>query len=166
MKVGIVGASGYTGGELLRILSQHEKVDIELATSRSYSGKPVHSAHPNLRGIVNIEFENPGIEEIVDRCDFVFLALPHGESMKYAPRLLEAGVRVVDLSGDFRFDDISIYEEYYGRKHEAPEIKAVYGLPELNRNRIKKAGLVTNPGCYPTAAILCLAPAVKEGIVE
>lgn len=166
MRVGIIGASGYTGGELLRILSQHEKVEVEVATSRSYSGKPVYSAHPNLRGILNIEFENPKIEEIVDRCDFVFLALPHGESMKHVPRLLEAGVKVVDLSGDFRFEDTSVYEEYYGRKHEAPEIKAVYGLPELNRHRIKKAELVANPGCYPTAAILCLAPAVKEGIIE
>ncbi len=160
MQVGIVGASGYTGGELLRLLNQHDKVEIALATSRSFNGKKVSAIHPNLRKIVDIEFENPGIEEIVERCDFVFLALPHGTSMKIAPGLVEAGLKVIDMSGDFRFDNIEVYEKYYKNKHSAPELKAVYGLPELHRKEIKTANFVANPGCYPTGVILALAPIV------
>jgi len=166
MQVGIIGASGYTGGELLRLLHQHSKVEIALATSRSFEGKKVEAAHPNLRGLVNIKFENPGLEQIVERCDFVFLALPHGTSMKVAPELVEAGLKVVDLSGDFRFDNIEVYESYYGKEHTAPELKAVYGLPELHREEIKKASFVANPGCYPTSVILGLAPLVEKNIVD
>lgn len=166
MQVGIVGASGYTGGELLRLLCQHEKVEVALATSRKMEGKKVGKVHPNLRGLLDIEFESTGTEEIVERCEFVFLALPHGKSMEIAPELLEAGLKLVDLSGDFRLEDREVYERYYGKRHIAKEIEAVYGLPELHREEIGRANFVANPGCYPTSVILGAAPLLKEGIVE
>ncbi len=162
MRVGVVGASGYTGGELLRLLVGHPECEVSCATSRRLEGQSVATVHPNLRDILDIKFENPGEEEIASRCDFVFTATPHGASMKVIPGLLERGVRIVDLSGDFRFEDTKVYERYYNTKHEHPEIKAVYGMPELHRAEIKKADLVANPGCYPVSAILGLAPLVKE----
>ncbi len=165
MKVGVVGASGYTGGELLRILAGHPKCDVECATSRSLNGKSISDAHPNLRGVFDIKFEDLSEEEVASRCDFVFSSMPHGASMKSVPKLLVDGVKVVDLSGDFRFKDVSIYERYYHVKHEHPEIKAVYGLLELHRKEIRSADLVANPGCYPVGAILGLVPLVKEGMI-
>jgi N-acetyl-gamma-glutamyl-phosphate reductase len=165
VKVGIVGASGYTGGELLRILAQHSEVEIACVTSRAHAGKPVHKVHPNLRGVLDLSFEDIPYERVAERCDFVFCATPHGASMEIVPTLLEHDVRVVDLSGDFRFEDVAVYERYYGKKHVAPEIKAAYGLPELHREDIKRAKLVANPGCYPTSIILGLVPLLKAGII-
>ncbi len=165
MKVGIVGASGYTGGELLRILAGHPECDVVCATSRSLKGKDISHAHPNLRGVLDIKFEDLGADEVASRCDFVFTALPHGSSMKTVPKLLENGMKVVDLSGDFRFSDVALYEKYYNVHHEYPDVKAVYGMPELHRNEISGAELVANPGCYPVGAILGLAPIVKEGLI-
>ena len=166
VKVGIVGASGYTGGELLRILAQHPGVEIACVTSRRYAGKPLYKVHPNLRRVLNLNFEDIAYEQVAERCDFVFCATPHGASMEIVPTLLEHGVRVVDLSGDFRFEDTAVYERYYGREHAAPEIKAVYGLPELHREEIRRAKLVANPGCYPTSIILGLVPLLKAGIID
>jgi N-acetyl-gamma-glutamyl-phosphate reductase len=166
MKVGIIGASGYTGGELLRILAGHSECEIACATSRRYGGKSVSSVNQNLKNIVDIKFENLSAGEVAKKSDLVFCATPHGTSMGMTPELLESGARVVDLSGDFRFKDVSVYEKYYGTKHTSKEICAVYGLPEFHKNEIKKASLVANPGCYPTSAILGLAPLVKEGIIE
>jgi N-acetyl-gamma-glutamyl-phosphate reductase len=165
MKVGIIGASGYTGGELLRILARHEECEISCATSRRFRGK-IQRVHPHLRGALEIEFEDLRAEEVADKSDFVFTATPHGASMKIVPELLDMGVKVVDLSGDFRFSDVSTYEKYYGLKHEHPGVRAVYGLPELHRQEIRKAKLVANPGCYPTSVILGLAPIIKEGLIE
>jgi len=165
MKVGIIGASGYTGGELLRILAGHTECEVACATSRRYEGKHVSSLNPNLKGIVDLKFENLSVEDVADRSDFVFTATPHGTSMGIVPGLLESSIRVVDLSGDFRFNDIAVYERYYG-KHTAKGTKAVYGLPELHRAEIKEAKLVANPGCYSTSVILGLLPLVKKGIIE
>jgi N-acetyl-gamma-glutamyl-phosphate reductase len=166
VKVSVIGASGYTGGELLRILSQHPDVEVAHATSRRYSKTKIGRVHPNLEGVLDLEFEDLSVEDVARDSDFVFSATPHKISMKIVPTLLNAGVKVVDLSGDFRFRDVSTYERYYGLKRLHPEIKAVYGLPELHRSEIKKAGLVANPGCYPTTSILGLAPALKAKIVE
>jgi len=165
MKVGVVGASGYTGGELLRILSGHPECEVVCATSRSLNGKDISRGHPNLRGFFDIRFEDLNEDEVSSRCDFVFTALPHGASMKSVPKFLENGAKVVDLSGDFRFSDVALYEKYYNISHEHPEIKAVYGLPELHRDEIKGADLVANPGCYPIGAILGLAPLVGESVI-
>jgi N-acetyl-gamma-glutamyl-phosphate reductase len=166
MKVGIIGASGYTGGELLRILAGHSECEVVCATSRKYDGKSVSSVNPNLEGILDMKFEDLQASDVGKKSDFVFTATPHGTSMNVVPELLGAGARVVDLSGDFRFKDVSVYEKYYNKEHTAKEMCAVYGLPELHKNEIKKASLVANPGCYPTSAILGLAPLVKDGIVE
>jgi N-acetyl-gamma-glutamyl-phosphate reductase len=165
-KVGVIGASGYSGGELLRILAGHEGVELAHITSRKYSGEKVHGRHPNLRGVLDLEFEDLSENAVAGDCDLVFTATPHGASMEIVPKLLDRGAKVVDLSGDFRFKDVSIYEKYYGREHGHPEIQAAYGLPELHREEIKKAMLVANPGCYPTAAILGLAPVVNAGAIE
>jgi N-acetyl-gamma-glutamyl-phosphate reductase len=165
-RVGVVGASGYSGGELLRILARHPKVEVVRATSRRYSNQMVHVVHPNLRGILDLKFEDPEPARIGRDCDLVFTATPHKTSMEIVPKLLDGGGKVVDLSGDFRFNDISTYEKYYGIKHIAPDIKGVYGLPEIHREEIKKANLVANPGCYPTTCILGLAPLLKEGVIE
>jgi N-acetyl-gamma-glutamyl-phosphate reductase len=165
MKVGVVGASGYTGGELLRILSGHPECEVVCATSRSLAGKNITHAHPNLRGFLDLKFEDLSGPEVASRCDFIFTAMPHGASMKIVPQLLVNGAKVVDLSGDFRFRDVLLYEKYYKVHHEHPEVKAVYGLPELHREEIAGAELVANPGCYPVGAILGLAPIVGESLV-
>jgi len=160
MKALVVGGSGYSGGELLRILRGHGKVDSVEATSRTYKGKPVSDVHTNLKGICDETFEEYDAGKA--DCDIAFLALPHGEGMEHAPALLQKGIKVVDLGADYRIKDAAVYERYYG-KHKNPELlsKAVYGLPELFREKIRKAQLVANPGCYATAAILAIAPASK-----
>jgi N-acetyl-gamma-glutamyl-phosphate reductase len=162
INVAIVGASGYTGGELLRILLYHPLVEVMAATSRHYAGIPVRKVHPHLQN-VDLNFENQSPADI--DADLVFTATPHGASMKIVPELVDRGLKVVDLSGDYRFDDISLYEKWYGLKHRQP-LEAVYGLPEINRGKIKRANLVANPGCFPTGAILAGLPLVKEGIAD
>ncbi|NYB52337.1 MAG: N-acetyl-gamma-glutamyl-phosphate reductase [Methanobacteriaceae archaeon] len=162
LEVAIIGASGYTGGELLRFLETHEEVEVVAATSRQYADTPVQRVHPHLQDVdLNFENRTPGDLDV----DLVFTATPHGASMKIVPELVERGVKVVDLSGDYRFDDIEVYEKWYGLKHTGP-LDAVYGMPEMYRNEIKKANLVANPGCYPTGAILASIPLVKEKLVE
>ncbi|MBD3389177.1 MAG: N-acetyl-gamma-glutamyl-phosphate reductase [Candidatus Altiarchaeales archaeon] len=160
MKALVVGGSGYTGGELLRLLLNHPKVSEVGATSRKHSGRYVWEVHQNLRGAYDGKFSEYK-EGKVD-ADVVFLALPHGQSMEHAPRLVEKGVKVVDLSADYRIGDVELFEKSYV-KHKSPELleRAVYGLPELFRDDIRKADLVANPGCYPTAAILSIAPLQK-----
>jgi N-acetyl-gamma-glutamyl-phosphate reductase len=160
--VAIIGASGYTGGELLRFLKNHRNVNIKAATSRQYNGINVSKVHPHLRGS-EIRFKDIKPENI--DVDLVFTATPHGASMDIVPEFIERDIKVVDLSGDYRFDDISIYEKWYGLKHLAP-LEAVYGLPEIYRDKIKKSKLVANPGCFPTGAILATLPLVKENLVE
>jgi N-acetyl-gamma-glutamyl-phosphate reductase len=162
IKVGIIGASGYTGGELLRFLKNHPEIEIVAATSRQYDGNPVYKVHPHLRDL-EIKFENLKPNEI--DADLVFTATPHGASMKIVPELVQNDMKVVDLSGDYRFDNLATYEKWYGYEHSHP-LKAVYGLPEINRELIKDADLVANPGCYPTGAILACLPIVAENIAD
>lgn len=162
IKVGIIGASGYTGGELLRFLKNHPEIEIVAATSRQYDGNPVYKVHPHLRDL-EIKFENLKPNEI--DADLVFTATPHGASMKIVPELVQNDMKVVDLSGDYRFDNLATYEKWYGYEHTHP-LKAVYGLPEINRELIKDADLVANPGCYPTGAILACLPIVAENIAD
>jgi len=168
MKVGIVGASGYVGGELLRLLLLHPQVEVSLATSRGLKGEYVHRAHPNLRGITNLEFTDPNPSEIINGCDLLFLATPHGFSSKILPQFLEPGLKIIDVSADFRLKNPSDYPKWYKWEHPCPELlpKAIYGLPELHREEIRTAQLVACPGCMAAGAILALAPVVKAGCVE
>ncbi|OED30150.1 N-acetyl-gamma-glutamyl-phosphate reductase [Methanosphaera sp. WGK6] len=161
--VAIIGASGYTGGELMRILLRHPKVNITTVTSRKNEGENVSNLHPNLED-VDLEFTNPETSDV--DADVVFSALPHGASMKLVPDYLNNGSKVIDLSGDFRFSDVNVYEKWYGIKHLHPELNAVFGLPEINREQIKDANLIANPGCFPTGAILSSLPIVENQLVD
>jgi N-acetyl-gamma-glutamyl-phosphate reductase len=167
LKVGIIGASGYTGVELARILSSHPEVELTVATSRQYAGKPLSEIFPNLRKRVDLICENLPAEELVERADFFFTAVPHKTAMDLVPSLLEAGKKVVDLSADFRLRDVAVYEQWY-QAHSSPELieEAVYGLPELYRNQVKDARLVANPGCYPTSVTLGLAPLLQKKLID
>ena len=159
IKVGIVGGTGYTGVELLRILSQHPQVDLHAITSRKEDGMPVSDMFPNLRGHVNLAFSSPDKAPLTG-CDVVFFATPHGVAMSQAKELLAAGVRIIDLASDFRLKDIATFEHWYKIPHTCPEVleEAVYGLVELNREAISRARVIGNPGCYPTTVLLGLAP--------
>ena len=159
VKVGIVGGTGYTGVELLRMLAQHPNVELTAITSRKEDGMPVAEMFPNLRGHVKIAFSSPDKAKL-DQCDVVFFATPHGVAMAQADALLAAGVRVIDLAADFRLQDTSVFEHWYKMPHGCPEVLAesVYGLVEINRAAIAKARVIGNPGCYPTTVLLGLAP--------
>ncbi len=167
IKVGIVGASGYTGVELARIITSHPQVKLTLATSRQYDGKPLSEVFPNLRGQVDIVCKNVPMNKLAEQADIFFLAVPHQTAMAYVPGLLEAGKKVIDLSADFRLRDPLVYEEWY-QPHSATAYlqEAVYGLPELYRREIADSRLVANPGCYPTSIILALAPLLEKGLVD
>jgi N-acetyl-gamma-glutamyl-phosphate reductase len=159
MKIGIYGASGYTGQELLRLLIRHPLAEVVFATSRRFAGKPVFEAHPSLINLTDLKFLDAPPEEVAQAADVIFLALPHGTSMEIAPIFYKAGRKVIDLSADFRLADLGTYEQWYGR-HKAPDVipHAVYGIPELWRDQIKGTRFIANPGCYPTSVILGLAP--------
>ena len=161
-KIAIVGASGYTGGELIRLLKNHDKVEIDAITSRKYADTPIYKVHPHIRD-ETLVFED--IKPNSLDADIVFTATPHGASMNIVPEILETGAKVIDFSGDYRFKDIEIYEKWYGLQHVSP-LKAVYGLPEIYREEIKKADLIANPGCFPTGAILATLPLSKEKLVD
>ncbi|MES9966661.1 MAG: N-acetyl-gamma-glutamyl-phosphate reductase [Sedimenticola sp.] len=167
MKIGIVGGTGYTGVELLRLLAGHPGVEVAVITSRSEAGTPVSDMYPNLRGHIDIAFSEPDAKPL-GACDLVFFATPNGTAMKMVPELLDAGVKVIDLAADFRIKEISVWEQWYGMQHACPELvaEAVYGLPEINRDAVKAARLVANPGCYPTAATLGLLPLLEAGVIE
>jgi N-acetyl-gamma-glutamyl-phosphate reductase len=162
IEIGIIGANGYTGGELLRLLNNHPQAEVTVATSRKLSGEPIYKVHPHLRNL-DLKFEAVAPEDM--EADLVFTATPHGASMNIVPPLVDKDIRVIDLSGDYRFDNLDVYEKWYGLTHENP-LDAVYGLPELYREDIKSANLVANPGCFPTGAILACLPLVKENLVE
>ncbi len=162
IQVGIIGANGYTGGELLRLLNQHSQVEVTVATSRKLAGEPIYKVHPHLQNL-DLKFTSVKPEDM--EADLVFTATPHGASMNIVPPMVEKGIKVIDLSGDYRFDDISVYEKWYGLKHDHP-LDAVYGLPEMYREKIKKAHLVANPGCFPTGAILACLPLVDEDLTD
>ena len=167
IKVGIVGGTGYTGVELLRILAVHPEAEVICITSRSEAGMPVADMYPNLRGHYDLEFSEPDAS-VLASCDLVFFATPHGVAMRMVPELMASGVRVVDLSADFRLKDLDTWANWYGMPHESAgwAEKAVYGLPEVAREAIRDAQLVANPGCYPTAVQLGFLPLLEQGLVN
>ncbi len=167
IQVGVIGGTGYTGVELLRLLLRHPGVRVRLITSRSEAGTRVDALFPSLRGHLDLEFTAPDPQALA-ACDLVYFATPNGTSMTMVPGLLDAGVRVIDLSADFRLKNPSSFERWYGIRHLCPELLpvAVYGLPELNRQTIAQAPLVANPGCYPTAVSLGLIPLIEARLVR
>jgi len=166
-KIGIVGATGYTGVELLRILATHPGIEISYVTSRSNAGMRVDAMFPNLRGFIDLEFSDPDTNALAE-CDLVFFATPNGVAMKHVPELLKAGTKVIDLAADFRIKNVDLWSKWYGMTHACPDLlaEAVYGLPEINRENVKSANLVANPGCYPTSVILGLLPLVKANAID
>ena len=164
IKVGIVGGTGYTGVELLRLLAAHPQAELTAITSRKEDGMPVADMFPSLRGFVKLAFSAPEKARLTD-CDVVFFATPHGVAMAQTPELLEAGVKVIDLAADFRLQDTAVFEKWYGMPHSCPEIlkEAVYGLAEVNREAIRKARVVGLAGCYPTSMQLGYAPLLAQG---
>ena len=167
IKAGIVGGTGYTGVELLRLLAAHPEVKLDVITSRSEEGLAVADMFPNLRGHVDLCFSAPDMA-VLKACDVVFFATPNGIAMTMAAELLDAGVKVIDLAADFRIKDVQEWTRWYGMEHACPDwvAEAVYGLPEVNREAIQSARLVANPGCYPTAVQLALLPLIENGLVE
>ncbi len=167
IKIGIVGGTGYTGVELIRLLALHPQASLDVITSRASAGMPVAEMFPNLRGHVELNFSEPQLEAYRD-CDLVFFATPNTTAMKQARALTSAGIRMIDLAADFRIKDIPTWEQWYGASHACPDLveKAVYGLPELNREAIRTASVVANPGCYPTSVILALLPLLETGRIS
>ena len=167
LKIGVVGGTGYTGVELLRLLAQHPNAEIALITSRGEAGTPVSAMFPSLRGRVDLEFSVPS-EAALKKCDLVFFATPNGVAMQQARALYDAGIKIIDIAADFRIKDIPTWEKWYGVKHACPELvaEAVYGLPEVNREQIRGARIVANPGCYPTAVQLGFLPLVRNKLVD
>ncbi|WP_151705689.1 N-acetyl-gamma-glutamyl-phosphate reductase [Nitrincola alkalilacustris] len=167
IKAGIVGGTGYTGVELLRILANHPQVRVEVITSRSEDGMQVSEMFPNLRGHYDLAFSVPDVERLA-QCDVVFFATPHGVAMSMAPELIARGVRVIDLGADFRIRDVALWEQWYKLKHTCPDLvaEAVYGLPEINREQIRDARLIACAGCYPTAVQLGYLPLLEKGLVD
>ncbi len=167
INIAIIGASGYTGGELSRILHTHSQAKITAVTSRQYNGIQLSRVYPHLRGVTDIICENLNPDELYDRADLFFTAVPHQTAMEIVPKLLDAGKKVIDLSADFRIKDATVYEQWYNR-HTAPQYipQAVYGLPELYREAIASTSLTANPGCYPTSIILALAPLLQNNAID
>jgi N-acetyl-gamma-glutamyl-phosphate reductase len=166
--IAVVGASGYSGEELLRLLLRHPDCEIRIITSRQYAGKAISSVFPRFSSISEIVFSEPDTAKIAKECQFAFLALPHGLASEFARPLLKSGVKVLDLSADFRIKNTEKYKEYYKEEHPAPELlaKAVYGLPEIYRDKIKEAKIVACPGCYPTSVIIPLYPLLRAGLLN
>jgi len=167
VKVGIVGGTGYTGVELLRLLLRHPSVVLSVITSRGEAGRRVDDLFPNLRGHTDLSFSNPDSAQLSE-CDVVFFATPHNVAMQTVPALIDAGVRVIDLSADYRLRDVATWEHWYGEPHSSPELcqLAVYGLPEKNRDAIRSAQLVACPGCYPTSVQLGFMPLLEAGLIN
>lgn len=165
IKVAVLGATGYAGIELVRILSQHPEVELKVLGSHSFDGQPISEVYQNFAHILDMTCEELDLDKVA-QCDVAFTALPHGASKDVIPSLIEKGIKVIDLSGDFRYDDIKIYEKWYGTEHSSPELlsEAVYGLCELYRDKVKKARLIGNPGCYTTCSILGAYPVLKSGL--
>jgi len=168
LKTGIIGGSGYVGSELLRLLLLHPEVEVTAVTSRQSAGEYIFNTHPNLRGITQLKFVPIDTAELSKKCDIVFTATPHGGSVNLVPKLLEAGLKVIDMSADFRLKNPNDYDKWYGWKHTHPELlkEAAYGLPELHRQEIKSARLIACPGCMATATILASAPFVKADLID
>lgn len=167
IRAGIVGGTGYTGVELLRILALHPSVEVAQVTSRGDAGRAVADVYPSLRGHVQTAFVEPGVD-VLGGCDVVFFATPNGTAMRLAPALLDKGIRVIDLAADFRLRDAEAWAHWYGEPHACPEllVEAVYGLPEINRDAIREARLIACPGCYPTSVQLGLLPLLEAGVIR
>lgn len=167
IKVGIVGGTGYTGVELLRLLATHPNVQLTAITSRKEDGLPVADMYPSLRGRVDLQFCSPD-KAALDKCDVVFFATPHGVAMAQAQQLVDAGVKIIDLAADFRLKNVAEFEQWYGIPHTCQNLlsEAVYGLPELNRDAIKAARIIGNPGCYPTTMQIGFYPLLKAGVID
>ena len=165
IKVAVLGATGYAGIELVRLLTSHPEVSLEVLGSKSFSGEKISNIYKNFNHILEKECTEIDMDEVA-KCDVAFTALPHGASKEVIPQLVNLGIKVIDLSGDFRYDDVKVYEKWYGEEHSSPELleKSVYGLCELHREKIKNADLIGNPGCYTTCSILGAAPLMKSGI--
>jgi N-acetyl-gamma-glutamyl-phosphate/LysW-gamma-L-alpha-aminoadipyl-6-phosphate reductase len=168
MRAGIVGGSGYIGGELTRILLGHPQLELATVVSRQHVGKYIHKVHSNLRGYTTLKFSPLDVDYLAKTCEVVFTATPHGSSKDLVPKLLEANLKVIDMSADFRLKNSKDYPEWYGWEHTNSQLleKAVYGLPELHRDQIRNSSLIAVPGCMATTTILGLAPLVKDGIIE
>lgn len=168
IKVGIIGATGYTGVELIRLLSRHPEVSLAGLTSQTYAGKGFPDVFPSLEGYTDLLLEPQEAGDLAERCDVVFTALPHGVSMEVVETVKDKGKKVIDLGADYRFDDVETYERWYKLEHKTPVLaqEAVYGLPEIHREEIRKADVIGNPGCYPTSIILGLAPLLKHKLVD
>lgn len=168
IKVGVLGATGYAGIEVVRLLTAHPEAEIVRVVSQSFVGQRISDVYPNLKGICDLECCALDVDDIANSCDLVFTALPHGASKTVIPDLFGKGLKIIDLSGDFRYNDPNVYEQWYGEPHSAPEVlsQSVYGLCELHRDEIKKHRLIGNPGCYTTCSILGLAPLVAAKIVD
>lgn len=167
INAGILGGTGYAGIEVVRLLTKHPEVNIKYIVSHTFAGKKISEVYPSLKGICDVLCEELDLERAAE-CDVVFTALPHGASKEVIPKLFEKGLKIIDLSGDFRYDDPAVYEKWYGQKHDCPELleKSVYGLCELHRSEIKTHTLIGNPGCYTTCSILALAPLVANGLID
>jgi N-acetyl-gamma-glutamyl-phosphate reductase len=168
INVGVIGATGYVGFEIVRLLEAHPEVNITSVVSQSFVGRKISDVYPNLKKVFDMECDKLDIDKITADADILITALPHGVSKDVIPKLIEKGKRVIDHSGDFRYKSAETYEKWYKIKHEMPELLkiAVYGLPEIHREKIRKARLVANPGCYPTCSILGIAPLIKNGLIE
>ena len=166
--VGIVGASGYVGGELLRLLLMHPDIQVRVATSQQHSGEYVFKVHPNLKGLTDLTFVKDTPEEAASKVDIIFMAVPHGSSIEHVPQISEMGVRIIDMSADFRFRNPADYPVWYGWEHPAPDLlsKFVYGMPELHREELKSAHFISVPGCIASSSIYSLAPLAKAGLIN
>ena len=167
IKIGIIGGTGYTGVELLRLLAAHPAAEVVCITSRSEAGRPVSDLYQSLRGHYDLAYQAP-TPTLFDECDVVFAATPNGVAMKYAEDLFSKGIKLIDFSADFRINDLETWKQWYQMEHACPQLlgKAVYGLPEINREQIKNAQLLANPGCYPTSVQLGYMPLLTQGLVE
>ncbi|MDQ2085407.1 N-acetyl-gamma-glutamyl-phosphate reductase [Herbivorax sp. ANBcel31] len=168
LNVGIIGATGYVGIEIVRLLQNHPEINISTVVSHSFAGQKISDVYPNLKNVFDMECEKLDIDDISDKADVFITALPHGISKEVIPKLIEKNKRVVDHSGDFRYNSIEVYEKWYHTQHGMPHLldMSVYGLPELYRDRIKDAKIVGNPGCYPTCSILGIAPLIKNKLIN
>ena len=168
LRIGIVGGSGYVGGELLRILINHPNVKVTLATSKQYKDEVIYRVHPNLRSFTDLKFSEPNIDALTSNCDFVFTAVPHGSAVKIVPQLLKTGLKIVDMSADYRLKDAKAYEHWYKFKHPQADLleTTVFGVPEIYGDQIKASKFVANPGCMAITSILALAPFVKAGLLD
>src|SRR5215831_4881161 len=168
MKVGVVGASGYVGGEILRLLVSHPKVEIAAVTSRQYVGEYISRIQPSLKGFIDLTFSELDYDKLSDKCDLVFTAVPHGTAVDIVKALYDRGMKVVDLSADYRLHTPSDYDKWYGWQHPHPELlsKSVFGVPELHRVDIKNAQLVSCPGCMAVTSMLALYPLIKKNVID